>query len=93
MPTMTSERVRLTARIPEHLRETLEQAAGLQGATLSQFVVQSAFAEAQRVLERETLIHLSQRDAQKVFGLLAHPPKPNRALKAAVHASRTPLRG
>ena len=51
MPTMTSERVRLTARIPEHLRDTLEQAAGLQGATLNQFVVQSAFAEAQRVLK------------------------------------------
>jgi uncharacterized protein (DUF1778 family) len=92
MPTMTAERVRLTARIPERLRETLEQAAELQGATLNQFVVQSAFAEAQRVLERETLIHLSQRDANKVFGLLPHPPKPNRELKAAVKADRTRLR-
>jgi len=89
---MIAERVRLTARIPERLQETLEQAAELQGATLNQFVVQSAFAEAQRVLERETQIQLSQRDAQKVFGLLAHPPKANRALKAAVKASRTPLR-
>jgi uncharacterized protein (DUF1778 family) len=92
MSTMTAERVRLTARIPERLRQTLEQAAELQGATLNQFVVQSAFAEAQRVLERETLIHLSQRDAQKVFGLLEHPPKPNRELKAAVKAGRTLLR-
>ena len=92
MPTMTAERVRLTARIPGRLRDTLEQAAELQGATLNQFVVQSAFAEAQRVLERETQIQLSQRDAQRVFGLLAHPPKPNRTFKAAVRASRTPLR-
>ena len=44
------------------------------------------------MLERETLIHLSQRDAKKVFGLLAHPPKPNRELKAAVKAGRTRLR-
>ena len=39
MPTMIAERVRLTARIPERLRETLEQAAELQGATLNPFVV------------------------------------------------------
>ena len=89
---MIAERVRLTARTPGRLRDTLEQAAELQGATLNQFGVRSAFAEAQRVLERETQIQLSQRDAQKVFGLLAHAPKPSRVLKAAVKASRTPLR-
>ena len=89
---MIAERVRLTARTPGRLRDTLEQAAELQGATLNQFGVQSALAEAQRLLERETQIRLSQRDAQKVCGLLAHPPKPNRVLKAAVKASRTPLR-
>ena len=92
MPTMTSERIRLTARIPERLRDTLEQAAGLQGATLNQFVVQSAFAEAQRVLERETVIRLSQRDAQQVLRLLTQPPKPNRELKAAVKTGRALLR-
>ena len=81
-------RVRLTARIPGRLRDTLEQAAELPGATFNQFVVQSAFAETQRVLERETQIQLSQRDAQKVFGLQAPPPKPSRALKAAVKASQ-----
>jgi len=88
MPTLTAERVRLTARIPKQLRATLEQAAQLQGATLNQFVVQSAFQEAQRVLEREAVIQLSQRDAQRVFSLLADPPKPTRPLKAAVRAYR-----
>ena len=81
-----------TARVPAELRETLEQAAQLQGATLNQFVVQSAFQAAQRIVERETLIRLSQRDAQKVFSLLDHPPKPNARLKEAVKASRAKVR-
>ena len=68
------------------MREALEQAAHLQGATLNQFVVQSAYEEAQRILERETVIRLSQRDAQKVFSMLQSPPKANKLLKEAVKA-------
>jgi uncharacterized protein (DUF1778 family) len=49
-------------------------------------VVQSAYQEAQRILERETVIRLSQRDAQKVFALLERPPKPNKQLRDAVKA-------
>jgi len=86
MPTKEVEKVRVTARVPCEIREALEQAAQLQGATLNQFVVQSAYQEAQRILERETVIRLSQRDAQKVFSLSERPPKANKRLKAAVKA-------
>ncbi len=88
MPTVEADKVSITSRVPADLRDTLEEAARLQGATLNQFMVQSAFQEAQRVLERETVIHLSRHDAQKVFALLEHPPKPNKRLKAAVRAYR-----
>ena len=55
---MIAERVRLTARTPGRLRDTLEQAAELQGATLNQFVVRSAggfglFVDAQDVAARD----------------------------------------
>ena len=92
MPTIIEDKSRITARVPAELRDTLEQAARLQGATLNQFVVQSAFQEAQRIVERETLIRLSQRDAQKVFSLLDHPPKPNSRLTEAVKACRAKVR-
>jgi uncharacterized protein (DUF1778 family) len=88
MPNITEDKSRLTARVPAKMREALERAARLQGATLNQFVVQSAFHEAQRILERETVIRLSQRDAQKVFSLLARPPKANKNLKEAARAHR-----
>lgn len=74
---------RVTARIPSQIKETLEQAAALSGATLNQFLVQSALKEAHKILEAERVIHLSQQDADRVFSLIENPPEPNSALKAA----------
>ena len=83
MPTLEEDKhkVRITARVPPELRDILEQ-----------FLIQSAFEEALRILERETLIRLSQRDAQKVFSLLEHPPKASKQLKDAVKAYRELVR-
>jgi uncharacterized protein (DUF1778 family) len=79
-------RKRITARVSEKVRTTLEQAAELLGATVNQFVVQTAYQEAQRILEHESVIRLSQTDARRVLALLDSPPKANRALKDAVKA-------
>lgn len=85
-------RKRITARVPDNVRVTLEQAAELLGATVNQFVVQTAYQEAQRVLERESVIRLSQQDARKIFTLVDYPPKPNARLKAAVKAFKGSVR-
>ena len=85
-------RKRITARVSDRVRETLEQAAELSGATVNQFVVQSAFVEAQRVIERESVIRLSQKDARKVLSLLDNPPKPNKRMKDAVKAFKGSVR-
>src|SRR5947199_187469 len=45
-------RKRITARVSDKVRATLEQAAELLGATVNQFVVQTAYQEAQRGIER-----------------------------------------
>jgi uncharacterized protein (DUF1778 family) len=78
------QRSRITARVPDNMRTVLEQAAELTGSTVNQFVVQTAYHEARRLIERESLIHLSQKDARKVLSLLDHPSKPNKRLKDAV---------
>jgi len=85
-------RKRITARVSGNVRATLEQAAELLGATVNQFVVQTAYVEAQRVLERESVIRLSQKDARRVLSLLDHPPKPNKRLKDAVKAFKGTVR-
>lgn len=85
-------RKRITARVSENVRVTLEQAAELLGATLNQFVVLAAYQEAQRILERESVIRLSQKDARKVLALLDSPPKANKPLKDAAKAFKRSVR-
>lgn len=89
---LEESRKRITARVSDEVRTTLEQAAELVGATVNQFVVQTAYQEAQRLLERESIIHLSQQDARKVFALLENPPKPNKRLRNAVKAYKRSVR-
>jgi uncharacterized protein (DUF1778 family) len=81
---LEQSRTRITARVRETMRDTMEQAAELMGSTLNQFVVQIAYLEAQRMIERESVIRLSQKDARKVLSLIDTPPKPNKLLKQSV---------
>ena len=90
--TLEEPRKRITARVSDSVRVTLEQAAELLGSTVNQFVVQTAYQEAQRVVERETILRLSQKDARKVLSLLNSPPKPNQRLKEAVKAFKDTVR-
>ena len=89
---ISEPRTRITARVSDGVRDTLEQAAELLGATVNQFVVQTAYLEAQRVIERESIIRLSQKDAQKVLALLDKPPKPNQRLQDAVKTFKATVR-
>ena len=85
-------RKRITARVSDSVRVTLEQAAELLGSTVNQFVVQTAYQEAQRVIERETVIRFSQQDARTVLSLLDNPPKPNKHLQDAVKVFKGTVR-
>ena len=83
MTLSTEHRGRITARVPQNVQDTLEQAAELLGATLNQFVVQAALSEARRVIERDRVIHLSSTDAAFLMRLLETPPAPNARLRKA----------
>ena len=89
---MEEPRKRITARVSDNVRVTLEQAAELLGATVNQFVVQTAYLEAQRVIERESILRVSQKDARRILALLDNPPRPNKRLKDAVKAFRGSVR-
>lgn len=78
------DRGRITARVPLSVQETLETAAGLTGATLNQFVVQTALREAERVIEQERVIRLSARESEAFLAALDRPPPPNDELKSAL---------
>jgi len=84
MGTATAKQDRIGARVPREVYETLCRAAELTGATVNQFLVQSALKEAQVVIEREEVIRLSPRDWTWLLQLMDNPPKPNARLKAAM---------
>jgi len=90
MATTSHDRGRITARVPTHVQETLELAAGLLGSTVNQFVVQTSLREAERIIEQERVIRLSTQDAAAFLAALDHPPPPNAKLTAALydHSSR-----
>lgn len=84
MSTTTLARGRITARVPLAVQETLEMAASLTGATLNQFVVQTALREAERIIEQERVIRLSARDTEDFLAALDHPLPPNARLRATL---------
>lgn len=65
-------------------------AASLVGATVNQFVVQSALREAERIIEQERVIRLTADDARQFLDALDNPLPPNDALLSALtdHAAR-----
>lgn len=79
-----NERGRVTARVPLKVQETLELAASLVGSTVNQFIVQTALREAERLIEQERMIQLSERDARAFLDALDHPPPLNAELSAAL---------
>ncbi len=84
MASNTPNDTRVTARLPASVKETLQKAADLTGATLNQFMVQAAIKEAQKVINTEQVIHLSAQDADRIFSLIGNPPTSNVYLKDAI---------
>ena len=84
MGTAVAKQDRIGARVPRDVYATLCRAARLTGATVNQFLVQSALKEARAIIEREEMLRLSARDCNWLLALLENPPKPNARLKAAI---------
>ena len=74
---------RITARVSEQVKDTLTIAADIVGATLNQFLIQSALEKAENIIEKDKIIHLSNKDAEIFFNAMENPPEPNIKLKNA----------
>jgi uncharacterized protein (DUF1778 family) len=79
----TARAARLEARISPDLKRRLEYAASLRGATLTEFVVQSAQEAATRTIRENEILTLSERARVAFAELLVNPPHPNRKAIAA----------
>ena len=89
---VTSERkeTRLVARTTAEIQEIIQRAADYSGASLSQFLVESAMERARDVIERTETLHLSMTGADNLYAALENPPRANsKVLKAAQYYKNT----
>ena len=74
---------RLVARASTEIQEIIQRAADYSGATLSQFLIESAMDRARNVIERTETLHLSMTGADALFAALENSPKANAKLLSA----------
>jgi uncharacterized protein (DUF1778 family) len=78
------KKTRLVARTSAEIQEIIQRAADYSGASLSQFLIESAMEKARNVIERTETLHLSMAGADALFAALENSPKVNnKLLKAA----------
>jgi uncharacterized protein (DUF1778 family) len=79
---------RICERVPETVYELLSEAASMMGATINQFLVQSAVEKAHEVIQRENTIRLSAQAAKMVFDAIENPQQPSERLVVAIRKKR-----
>jgi len=72
---------RLNIRVSEHEKDILMRAASALNTSVSSFVVQRAYAEAQVILAEQTQFRLSDKKWREFNRALDAPPKDIRALR------------
>lgn len=73
-------RGRITARVSQNVSDILELAANMVGSTLNQFVTQAALEKAEKIVENERLLQMSEKTTAWFFELLDNPPAPSQNL-------------
>jgi len=75
---------RISARVPLRVKEAIDMAAELTGATANQFMAQAAYQAAKKLIEQERVVRLSSLDTIRFLDLLDNPPAPSEKLKEAL---------
>ena len=74
---------RLDIRLNPQAKEKIEQAAMVSHQSITDFVVASLLRASEEALERQQLIHLTNRDRDLFLAALEKDIRPNRALRKA----------
>ena len=82
-PQVEVETARLEARIPIHIYEQMQRAAGLRGLTLTGYLIATAGEDARRIVEDAEIMRLAREDQVRFAEALIDPPKPNERLSRA----------
>ena len=74
---------RFDARLNAEQKVLIQKAADLEGRTMTDFVLRSAQAAAERTLQERAMLILSARETEAFVEAVLHPNAPGRVLRAA----------
>jgi uncharacterized protein (DUF1778 family) len=92
-PSARSRRTaRIEARLHEDVKVMIERAAAMEGISVSDFIVRSAQTAAERALEEQSVIRLSEADSRVFINAIDNPPEPGPRLRNALDEYRKQVR-
>jgi len=82
-PAIALKQERINLRIQCDVKQLLERAAGFEGKTVSNFILNSALAHAEKTIQVHERMRLNDRDSLAFFDALNQPVRFNPKLLAA----------
>lgn len=74
---------RINLRLKHSAKKSLERAASFEGKTVSNFILASALAHAEKTIHDHEIMSLNSRDSEAFFHALVKPIRFNKKLLAA----------
>jgi len=79
---------RFDARLNEEQKLLIQRAADLEGRSMTDFVLHSAEAAAERTIENRAMLVLTARETEAFAAAILKPPAPGRVLRRAAREYR-----
>jgi uncharacterized protein (DUF1778 family) len=79
---------RFDARLNGEQKLLIQRAADLEGRTMTDFVLHSAEAAAERTIEKRALLVLTLRETENFANAILNPPRPGPVLRKAAREYR-----
>ncbi len=73
MTSTIAKKERINLRLDQRAKDLIERAAGLEGRTVSAFILSSALTSAGRTIREHETMRLDEQDALHFFDALARP--------------------
>ena len=90
-PTPPAKMYRFDARLNEEQKLLIQKAADLEGRTMTDFVLHSAEAAAERTIEKRAMLILTARETEIFANAVLNPPDPGSVLRKAAREYRKHL--
>ncbi|MBP9091043.1 DUF1778 domain-containing protein [bacterium] len=74
---------RIYARVNSKLKQRIQHAADLKGLDLTSYVISTLIADADKTVQENEVLQLSQRDREAFAAAILNPPPANKELLAA----------